>query len=87
MSKLITARSNFALESAPERARCRGCKRKLETGERVYVSRYVNPHNRGQNCTAYLCNLEECRQEWDSEVFVKAGEQFDEEAAYELPSP
>lgn len=81
MGKLITARSSFALETITKAGRCRGCKVKIEVGERVYVSRYTNPHNRRQNCLAYLCNLEECWQEWDEEVFPKAAEQFDEEAA------
>lgn len=80
-NKLITARSNFALETVTKSGNCRGCRVRIKAGERVYVSRYVNPHNRGQNCTAYLCNLEECWETWDEEVFVKAGEQFDEEAA------
>lgn len=81
MNKLITARSNFALETVQKPGKCRGCDVKIVAGERVYVSRYTNPHNHGQNCVAYLCNLEECWQEWDAEVCVKAGEQFDEEAA------
>lgn len=77
MSKIITARSNFSLEVVTKPGKCRGCKVKIGAGERVYVSRYKNPNNRGQNCVALLCNLEECYEEWDSEVFTARMSQMD----------
>ena len=79
--KIISARSNFNLETVEKPGKCRGCKAKIEAGEKVYVSRFINPHNRRQLCVAYLCNLEECWQDYDEQLFPQSGEQFDSEAA------
>jgi hypothetical protein len=77
--RLVSARSNFNLETVTKSGKCRGCKTKIEAGEKVYVSRFTNPHNKRQNCVAYLCNLESCWEDYDEQLFPQMAEHFDGE--------
>lgn len=71
--EIYTLRSKFNLEVLDSPARCSGCQKAWKAGGSAHVRRWMNYR---KLVRTVLCNLDDCWQEWDADVF-KMGHSFD----------